>query len=480
MTLESAITESVSAPKAVLTVSVNGGSGRLYTQYMDYTKWNPTYNGYAYNYAVALPVGYDPTQSYPLMIELHAYGADDKFLPNAAFGWQVIQLWPRDPGTSEGTSHTWWYGYAADHNYQSGDIPGSGTVANFTEQRVMRSIEELIADSDYNIDEQRIHAYGNSMGASGVLSWGMRYPTVLSGVYASQPMTNYATSPRFVNDFRLLWGDKDAALPIVNDGPYSDGIQSYNGDYSVWEWMNHQFQLNERRGDTFSYLMTSHGKLDVTIDWKTQGRPWVQALTDAKTGFSAIYNDSTHNSQGFDSVVKEQFGRFGDDQWRYPVDLSYPAIQNATGSSATAPNDDVVTVLPINDFDVDPRDEYNLNIIWGTEHMPPLNPGVSGVWLPDDIDVVVDQPDLYAITLRSLASDVATDFQSADITPRRTQEFQIGFNETCNWQAINRNDGTTVSGTVTGDTSSLATVENVPIFSVAGTRLEIDCSINNL
>jgi len=39
------VSESVATPRDVLTVSVNGGKGRIYTQYMDYTNWNPTFNG---------------------------------------------------------------------------------------------------------------------------------------------------------------------------------------------------------------------------------------------------------------------------------------------------------------------------------------------------------------------------------------------------------------------------------------------------
>ena len=48
-------------------------SGRIYTQFMDYSNWNPTFNGYAYNYAVSVPADYNPNQAYPLSIVPHAH-----------------------------------------------------------------------------------------------------------------------------------------------------------------------------------------------------------------------------------------------------------------------------------------------------------------------------------------------------------------------------------------------------------------------
>jgi len=38
----------------------------------------------------------------------------------------------------------------------------------------MRAIEEVIRDGGINVDNNLIHAFGHSMGASGALSLGMR------------------------------------------------------------------------------------------------------------------------------------------------------------------------------------------------------------------------------------------------------------------------------------------------------------------
>ena len=99
--------------RQVLTFS-NGDDIRIYTQFMDYLDWNPSFNGYAYNYGVVLPDNYNPGQSYPLLLEPHAYGetmitvgrpeSDLKF-----DGWDIIQIHPHDPGSQEGGAvHSWW------------------------------------------------------------------------------------------------------------------------------------------------------------------------------------------------------------------------------------------------------------------------------------------------------------------------------------------------------------------------------------
>ena len=445
-TLNTAVNESVRQPRDVLTRSVNGGQGRTYTQYMDYMQWNPTLNGYAYNYSVALPPSYNRNLPYSLQIQLHAYGESAKSPSVSEYGWQVIQLFPHDPGRRLGTTHTWWYGYAADHDFNSGLKPVGGKIENFTEQRLMRSIEALILNPDFNIDEQRIYAFGNSMGGSGSLSLGIRYGSVISGIFASQPMTNYAGSTVFREELETLWGNRSLNLRITNKGLNSQPIQRYN-NLGVWDWMDHHQQLQNRRGDTFAYLMTTHGKRDTVIEWQSQGAPTVRSFTDANVGFSATYRDVTHTWTGFNSVVRPLFGFDSRNslRWRYPLNLSYPAIQRASDSSNISPANSGV-------------DSYNLNIEWATAHTP-FDTGI------------VDVANRYEITIKSNSVN-----QTANITPRRTSRFRANALQSCSWNATDRNNNQRIaSGTVIADLDSLVTVRGFPIRTGTGTRLVINC-----
>ena len=446
ITLNSSLNESVATPTDVLTVSVNQGKGRVYTQFMDYSNWNPTLNGYAYNYAVALPSNYNPSVSYPLMLELHAYSETFKAPPASEFNWPVITLLPHDPGPNLGARHSWWYGYSRDHDYSNGGLPRSGRIENFTEQRVMRAIDAVISNAGFNVDANKVHAFGHSMGGSGVLSLGMRYGSIISGVYASEPMTNYAESGLFASELYDLWGLQSSALRTVNSGPHSNDIRAY--DSGVWDWMNHQKQLVDRRGDDMAFLMTFHGKQDRVIEWQTQGRPIANALTNGSAGFAARNLGSiSHTWVGFVSVNTSLFGFGFDDDfaWKYPLDLSFPSIQNASGSSPSVPS---------NSGD----DAYNTSIDWATPHTP----FAAGI---------VDTPSQYAISLRSASAE-----QTADITPRRTQSFDPLPGQQCSWSVVNNNNGANIgSGSATADSDALITISGVRIVTGSGTRLSVSC-----
>jgi pimeloyl-ACP methyl ester carboxylesterase len=446
------VSESVDQPTDVLTVQQDGG--RIYTQFMDYSHWNPTLNGYIYNYSAAVPAGYDGGSAYPLMIEPHAHGENPKFRTESEFDWQVIQLFPYDPGSAAGTIHSWWYGYSADHDYRAGGSPTGGTIENFTEQRVMRAVQSLLSDPFYNIDDTLIHAYGNSMGASGSVSLALRYPSVLSGVYASQPMMDYRDSPTFFDDeFVPLWGDieNNVNLPIVNRGPFDDDISFYGQTgvqpVGVWDWMDHHKQLVDRRGDDFAFLMISHGDQDGVIDWVTQGEPTIDALKLANGGFTLVNNNQGHTWAGFDAVLGNLF-QVGLGDWTYPVDLSFPAIQNAGSERFERVEPDLSLFI---------ADNYNLDFQWATEQ------NLIG-------EPIVDTQDRYEITIVSTSTQ-----KTVDITPRRTQSFRIDPGVQCDWTATNLNDNSTVSGDVDVDLDSLVTVKDVSIATNAGTRLVIEC-----
>jgi len=451
-TLTAAVAEQPATPAPILTVSVNGGLGRIYTQYMDYGRWNPTFNGYAFNYMVALPFDYDISRPYPLQVELHAFGNEPRFVEQAQFGQRIIQIFADDPGEDTGSIHTWWYGHAADHNYQtSGDVPTSGRIENFTEQRVLKAVDEVI--ERFNVDTDLVHVFGNSMGASGALTLGLRYPDVFAGIYSSQPMTDYAASPLFQFQFRTLFGEQSANLPIVNNGRYATQIADYdlNGTQptGVWDWMDHQQQLRRRRGDEIAFLTMDFGKADDIIDWQTQGQPMFAALNDGSVGFAATALEGIgHSWQSFNAVNADLLGFGFDNQagWRYPRSLSYPSLQNASGSASVNPG-------------TSGDSNYNQNIDWSAANN-------------NFHQAIVDSANRYEISLRSLADD-----QTVDVTPRNTQNFRPSVGSNCNWQAqrISGNEQTG-SGSGSVDNDELYTAIQVPVSGGTGTRLTISCT----
>ncbi len=441
--LTTGITELVATPAPVLTVKNASGKGRIYTQYMDYAKWNPTFQGYAYNYSVALPDNYDPNVLWPMKLMPHAYGERLRMEPSAEYGWPCIEVFLDDPGGGAPGERfqTWWYGFAADHNYLTqGSFPTAGRVENFTEQRVLKTIDEI--SSMFKVDPLRIHSQGHSMGASGSLSLGMRYANVFSGIFGSEPMTNYASSPLFQTDFSVLWGSQALNLPIVNNGVYAEPIKKYNG-IGVYNWMNHHEQLVNRRGDKMAFLMVGHGKADDVIDWATQGRPFIAALNAGNVGYSAEQRFGwDHNWMSFNFSLDTMFSPAdgGLSAWAYPRNVSFPGITNATGSGPNVPG------LTDTNF-------YNMQFEW------------SVPWNQFHTDLV-DTPTQYEISIRS--NTVA---QTANVTPQRRQAFNPVPGTTVTWKNVDNATGQIVqSGTLTVDSGGLVTLPSVTIGTETGNR----------
>ncbi|MEZ5651554.1 MAG: alpha/beta hydrolase-fold protein [Burkholderiaceae bacterium] len=446
--LSTPVSEAVQPPSAVFVQSRNRGLGRLYTQFMDYEHWNPTLNGYAYNYAVGLPENFDPSRAYPIKLELHAYGGSHRRVDAAEFGWPAIQVLPDDPGGT-GSAHTWWYGFARNHDYrQPNTVPTNDVIVNFTEQRVLRILDELMHDPQIKVDPTRTHAWGHSMGASGSLSLGIRYGAVFAGIYASEPMTNYATSPVFIGEFERLWGRRADNLPIANEGPDAAPIARYGegGDAptGVWDWMDHGRQLQRRRGEAFAFLMFGHGKDDRTIDWATQGRPFIAQLDSARAAFSSIAQGGwDHTWMAFAGVNHAMFSRGYTDlgDYAYPATMTWPALHRATASGPLLPGDTGT-------------DHYNLDIEWST----PWNSFASNP---------VDSADRYEISLRSTVGN-----QTVDVTPRNTSAFKPRPGELWRWR-VTAGFSTLAQGSSQVDGQGLLTIPGVPV-PVGGSRLIIE------
>ena len=108
---------------------------------------------------------------------------------------------------------------------------------------------------------------------------------------------------------------------------------------------------------------------------------------------------------------------------------------------------------------------HNLNIEWAT----PQTPFDAGI---------VDLPNRYEISLRTITRNgVAAVPQTVNITPRRTQQFDVNAGQQCVWTTSDNNGvQTDDSGIVTVDEDSLATVTGITITPNNGTRLVIDCT----
>ncbi len=245
------VRETVTDPRPVHVLDGAGGRSHLMLQFMDLSAWNPTFHApherntwlgfdaaapgieaalaYAYTYVVAEPEpsicpGGTMPDRLPVILDLHGWNGDAYPADLGPSAWYcAIQVRPVD------SSETWWFGFAADLDYRRGETPSVGDrVANFTEQRILRMLHDLLRDPVLGprVDPERVYVYGHSMGGSGALALALRYPSVFAAAYASEPMTDMARSGDaggidWRPDVEWKWGRVGDDLPVEIGAPAS-------------------------------------------------------------------------------------------------------------------------------------------------------------------------------------------------------------------------------------------------------------------
>ena len=446
--------------------------GHLYIQFMDLRNWNPTFhapragNGYlgynsdlpsvqhalayAYDYVVFQPTSACGSGAMPATFSLHGWGGNS-YGPVTAdpdpWDWCTYRIYPVDQ------SETWWFGFARTNDFRvNGEVPSGDSVANFTEQRILRMLRDLIRQPPGPpVDTNRVFAYGQSMGGSGTLALAMRYPNVFAAAYASEPMTDYATSGDgggldWRGDVEPKWGACALALPVWLDAPagWAAPLKRYNGT-NVWVWQNHRFNLTNRIADETVPLGVAHGTNDMVIEWPTQARPFYGVLDSARRCYGGVVNDGGHSWMGF---------------WGLPPSIwpdnslapfrNFHVVRNETvpGLAHASGNGPLPPVA---------LSEYNLWLAWSASW---------DAWDGPPVDTTTN----WQMSLRS--EDGVT--HTINVAPRRTQKFRVSPGNRVTWRNLRVSDGGQVqSGTATVDAFGLVTVSNVTV-TASGNRLRLE------
>ena len=473
--LDAPVSESVAEPLPVEPNVNVGAGGHLYIQYMDLRRWNPTFHApnatnlyyglnlsgarlshavqYAYDYVIYQPTaalcnGTIPAQV-PVFVNLHGYGSNT-YPPLTSHPdpyWCAYAIYPVD------VTETWYFGFARDQDYRSNSQPVTGdTIVNYTEQRVMRMIYDLIRNPPGPaVDQQRIYVWGHSMGASGALALAMRYPDVFAAAYASEPMTNYSTSA-WQGNVAPKWGSPSLNLPVSISGPsnWADHLQRYNGS-GVWTWHDHQQNLMTRQADAMAPFGVGHGRSDTNIAWSTQGQPAYAAFNASRQAWGGMVTNDEHtwlSFQGLPPNLQPDSSLIPFASMRVVRDESVPGLSNASANLSLPPT---------------ANGGYNQTLRW------------SSSWDAWD-GAPVDTTFRYQISLCSVSTDPPLSAcgtgaaQTVDVTPRRLQHFPVTAGAVYTWENRSLAGALVASGAVTADGYGLVTV---PGFSVspAGNRL---------
>ena len=450
------VAEIVTDPLPVLVGTGSDGyhnTSRIYTQFMDPLNWNETMHGYAYNYSVTVPQGYDPDAADLLPLTVHIEGKGSRYALTEAYTSGIYVSIDARYIYGDG-EQDWYWGFSCHHDFRNAanfDV-APGPICNFSEVRMLRAVRDTLLDPYYrsHADPTRIYAYGHSMGGSGVLSWGMHYPGIFTLVYASEGMTDYAADPVWRNENIGHFGPLALNNPVLNLGVrWLDGGETHEtirdlDGMGIWDYLDHKTIAcsPEYQGIDTAYIIAAHGTADTIIQPSSQGYPFYDCMNRGRRGFTAEINASGHTWQNYTPSADIDFRIFtfpwNDREDAMPntpgLDRNFPlqstiAFANATGSTLG-----VTTGLA----------HYNSTLQW-------------------DLKTIVDQVNRYQVDLYARKTD-----QTADVTPRRFVNFVV--TPGASYRFTNQRSGAT--GKVTADSAGALTIPAVAI-STMGSRLVI-------
>jgi Putative esterase len=377
-----------------------GPGSHMVTEYFaweDYATWDHgrwPYYGHRYNVLVP-PAGLQPGMTYPLLLLLHPADVSGYREPPTGYGSLLgITVIPRDnnfqfsePDPYTGTNHNWsfWYGWKRSDN----------VVINTTERRAVRYAQITRDDPKFQVDPNRIHVAGASLGGGGAMHLAYHFPQFFAAAAASIGWTDPTTTRGQLTYEEFL------------------GQRVENGQ--LWDnWVDQRW-LVENRSPLTPPIIYTFAKDDPIL--RATGYPPLLTATETqKNAYIAQWKNVGHHT----------FYLSGAASWaRYKRNEAYPAFANST-------NSDPVTVQ---------EGQRNLNLDWSSS----LNSHGTGTQ-------IVDTSGTFSMSFKSLTTDA-----TADITIRNAQAFRPIAGETVTWTNALPTGAAIESGTTTADANGLVT-----------------------
>jgi chitodextrinase/pimeloyl-ACP methyl ester carboxylesterase len=454
------VPESVDLPVAICQAVVND-NGKLVQEFVHWATDRMSYKvGHGFNFMINVSPEYNSDTPAPIEIML---GGRSTTYYNSWASRNMVTIRPDDylpptrnfpyDGYQYDNLQTWWSG--CRNNYKTQTKRSDGIFIPYTENRILYTI--AFVKKYYNIDNDRVYVRGGSMGGTGAMSFGLKYPDVVASVHAVVGCPNWrfnfhevdenyqVTREGWRNEGKILWGDFDDTVLHENGTP-------------MWDWMNAGWYAKNHK--ELPFLAMDNGKLDGSIVFFPMPG-FYKDMKDSRHGFCARFYDGGHS--GYLSPFATHFGSIVKDE-------SFPAFQNMRIDNDPGDIHEPTGMALLNSFS--PR-------IFSGDSSGEINGYRSIQWARElyqfdssDIDDMVDQADRYEITLR-VENNCDADTVITDITPRRLQHFVITQGFPYYWENKRLTSGAIIqNGIVTGDNESLLTIKNFIIEkSNAGNKL---------
>lgn len=438
-TLSSAVSETVSAVQPVFQRTFTR-NGRTYESYVHWTTnvGNANYPAMANRASFAFNFGLQKrgtASTHSLLISLHARGGN--FVNNNGTSDANEWILSLDDYIPNEIRNTFWYGYHENFDLSTGlGFPTTGTVPDYTVRRAKWVIEWVL--NSQPVDQNRVYMMGGSMGGVGSFFLSLKMPDRIAAIYTVVPKFDFSflTDPNPANAWNAgsperLIGDRLWSSTNVNL-PSSDGIP-------IYDRLNGGVMVANLQATSLPIMIAFNGKNDTIVGWAE------------KIGF---YNSMNANRHGgmffFDSRTHQGETREWSPQQtpdilnRFRLNQSYPAFSN--NSANGNPGNGVAT-------NGDAFGTLNGNLGW-------------------DETAIIDSADRYEITVRTIALQsangtiAAPNSATANITPRRLQNFRPAVGQTVNFENRDSSGQIIQQGQATVDALGLITV---PQFTITPT-----------
>jgi len=320
---------------------------------------------------VTFPSGMDISKKYRTMLFLHHIG----WINEKVSAWDTLVVSPCDFTSGLPNSHnSWWYGYCDGYPNIT-----SGTVVNYSEVMLLHMLDW--AKLSFSIDHNRVFLQGGSMGGTGAVSFGLRHPELFAGIIATVPQVNPGLPGIGWSQEQVasIWGSVANNLPT-------------NEVAGVWDRQNMTAYVAAKKAD-LPFVKVQNSKNDSVLLW-FQIPDFYKTLNASRHGFISAWGQGGHvnSSQGLppDYLGFNPYDKI----W---LNKSYPAISNSS----------------MND---DPGNGS-----------PASGDGVGQMNAGYDWEIITDTPEEWSAEIWS------TEAATADITPRRLQQFMITPGDRIGW-----------------------------------------------
>lgn len=441
------VAEILATPRPVFqrTLVVSGLSCDVYTLWTSPTD-TPLFPAMGSVYGLAFDCAVvKSTPGGSLMVRPHARGSNFLANLNGSGEPNEWRLALDDYLFSATEANSFWYGYHSgfDPFVATHVSPLTGVVVDYTTRRMVHTL--AWARRTLPVDTTRVFAMGGSMGAIGSLALAYAVPEWLGGIHCTVPKFDFSfeTDPNPENAWNAgsperaigdhLWGE------VATELLCSDGQRTYDRQ-------NLGIQAARAEGTSLPPVIAFNGKNDVIVGW-AEKIGYYASVQQHRHGGYYYWDQREHGTGSFMAWLPIQSARY---LYRFRTNRSYPAVTRCAadddpGDGHAADGDSVGTIGGAVEWD----------------------------------SVLVDQPSGWRTTLwtRPLTAQwgvvPAPDSTTADITPRRLQQFHPVPGASYAYTVTRRSDGALLrSGNVLADALGLLTVTDVPI-SPAGSVLAI-------